>query len=65
MDKITDVELLLRQGFDILKAIPEPNDDEAWLYLELGMILHDLQVLRDRKAIRQGKFLVKDKLEIN
>ena len=65
MDKITDVELLLRQGFDILKAIPEPNDDEAWLYLELGMILHDLQVLRDRQAIRQGKFLVKDKLEIN
>ena len=65
MDKITDVELLLRQGFDILKAIPEPNDDEAWLYLELGMILHDLQVLRDRQALRQGKFLVKDKLEIN
>ena len=65
MDKLTDVELLLRQGFDILKAIPEPNDDEAWLYLELGMILHDLQVLRDRQAIRQGKFLVKDKLEIN
>lgn len=65
MDKITDVELLLRQGFDILKAIPEPNDDEAWLYLELGMILHDLQVLRDRQALRQGKFLMKDKLEIN
>lgn len=65
MDKLTDAELYIRQAFELLKSIPEPSDDEAWLYLELGMILHDLQVLRDREALRQGKFLMKDKLEIN
>lgn len=65
MDSITDAELYIRQAFDLLKELPEHNDDEAWLYLELGMILHDLQVLRDRQELRQGKFLIKDKLEIN
>lgn len=65
MDKLTDAELYIRQAFELLKSIPEPNDDEAWLYLELGMILHDLQVIREREALRQGKFLIKEKLEVN
>ena len=62
MDKLKQAEGYLRKAYDALKSIEDPSDEQAWLYLEIGLLLHDLQVLdaRDR-----GSFYIGSQLELN
>lgn len=66
MDRMLDVELLLAQARDVLKeAGKDINDDEAMLLLEITMLLHDIQVFRERNIMRKGKFAIKKPVEIH
>lgn len=66
MDRLLDVELLLAQARDVLKAAGENiNDDEAMMLLEITMLLHDIAVFRERDLLRAGKFAIKKPLEIH
>lgn len=46
MDRLPEVEQALRSLCEQLNA--PLTDDEAWLRVELAMLLHDLKVLQER-----------------
>jgi hypothetical protein len=62
MDALKLAELHIKQGYAALQAIKEPSDDEAWLYIELGLLLQDLKIIRARDS---GAFYVSTPLELN
>ena len=62
MGNLKTAEGYIRAAYNVLKVIEDPNDDEAWLYLELGMLLHDLEMLA---AHSRGMFIIDTPLEIN
>jgi len=62
MDALKLAELHIKQGYAALQAIEEPDDDEAWLYIELGLLLQDLKIIRARNS---GAFYVRTPLELN
>lgn len=46
MDRLADAERALRAVYQQLNG--PLTDDEAWLRVELAMLLHDLKVLQER-----------------
>jgi hypothetical protein len=65
MDRLTDAELYIRQAYDTFKNAEIHTEDDAWLFLELGLLLTGIEKIKEKRAMQYGKFILKSKLEIN